>query len=148
MKKMGSSKKSPALVKVLNVLISSPSDVSAERDAVESAIQEWNNNHHKSTGIMLHPVRWETHAFPALGDRPQGILNKQIVKSAHFLMGIFGNRLGTPTGAAPSGTIEEIEEFRKTGRHVALYFSTAPVPRNVDRTQLGALEGYQRALQQ
>jgi hypothetical protein len=94
LKEMGSSKESPAVVKVLNVLISSPSDVSAERDAVESAIQEWNINHHKSTGIMLHPVRWETHAFPALGDRPQGILNRQIVKSAHFLIGIFGNRSG------------------------------------------------------
>ena len=27
---------------ILNVLIASPSDVSAERDAVESAIHEWN----------------------------------------------------------------------------------------------------------
>jgi hypothetical protein len=148
LKEMDSSKESPAVVKVFNVLISSPSDVSAEREAVESAIQEWNINHHKSTGIMLHPVRWETHAFPALGDRPQGILNRQIVKSAHFLIGIFGNRLGTPTGAAPSGTIEEIEEIRKSGRHVSLYFSNAPVPRDVDRAQWDALEDYRRSLQQ
>jgi hypothetical protein len=70
------------------------------------------------------------------------------VKSAHFLIGIFGNRLGTPTGAAPSGTIEEIEEIRKSGRHVSLYFSNAPVPRDVDRTQLDALEDYRRSLQQ
>jgi hypothetical protein len=133
---------------VLNVLISSPSDVSAECNAVESAIREWNANHHESRGIILHPVRWETHAYPAIGDRPQGILNKQIVKSAHFLIGIFGNRLGTPTGAAPSGTIEEVEEIRKSGRHVALYFSNAPVPRDVDRTQLDALENYQRSLKQ
>lgn len=49
-----------------------------------------------------------------------------------FLIGIFGNRLGTPTGAAQSGTIEEIEQFRKAGKHVALYFSTADVPRNAD----------------
>jgi hypothetical protein len=111
---------------ILNVLIASPSDVSAERDVVESAIHEWNANHHAQMGIMLHPVRWETHSYPAIGDRPQGILNKQIVKSAHFLIGIFGHRLGTPTGEAPSGTIEEIEEIRKTGRHVALYFSNAP----------------------
>ncbi len=148
LKDTDSSKESPAVVKVLNVLISSPSDVNAERDAVESAIQEWNINHHKSTGIMLHPVRWETHAFPALGDRPQGILNRQIVKSAHFLIGIFGGRLGTPTGEAPSGTIEEIEEIRKSGRHVSLYFSNAPVPRDVDRAQLDALEEYRRSLQQ
>jgi len=59
-------------------------------------------------------------------DRPQAILNRQIVDSGHLLIGIFGNRLGTPTGKAQSGTIEEIEEFRKTGRYVALYFSSAP----------------------
>ena len=142
-----SQSEAPAQVTVLNVLISSPSDVLAERDAVEEAIQEWNANHHKSTGIMLHPVRWETHAYPALGDRPQGILNKQIVQSAHFLIGIFGTRLGTPTGVAPSGTIEEIEEIRESGKHVALYFSNAPTPRSIDRAQLDALEAYQRSLQ-
>jgi len=70
------------------------------------------------------------------------------VKSAHFLIGIFGNRVGTPTGEAPSGTIEEIEEIRKSGRHVALYFSNAPVPRDVDRAQLDALEEYRRSVQQ
>jgi len=144
----GSSKDAPTVVTVLNVLISSPSDVGAERDAVESAIHEWNANHHESMGIMLHPVRWETHAYPAVGDRPQGILNRQIVKSAHFLIGIFGNRVGTPTGKAPSGTIEEIEEIRKSGRHVALYFSNAPVPRDADRSQLDALEEYRRSLEQ
>jgi hypothetical protein len=133
---------------ILNVLIASPSDVSAERDAVESAIHEWNANHHAQTGIMLHPVRWETHSYPALGDRPQGIINRQIVDSGHLLIGIFGNRLGTPTGEAQSGTIEEIERFRNNGRYVALYFSNAPVPRNADRNQLEALEKYQEQRQQ
>ena len=78
---------------------------------------------------MLHAVRWETHSYPATGERPQGIINRQIVDSGHLLIGIFGNRVGTPTGEAQSGTIEEIEEFRKTGRYVALYFSNAPIPR-------------------
>jgi hypothetical protein len=133
----------PVQASILHVLIASPSDVSAERDAVVSAIQEWNSSHYIRTGIMLHPVRWETHSYPAAGDRPQGLLNRQIVESAHFLIGIFGNRLGTPTGEAESGTIEEIEQFRITGRHVALYFSNAPVARNADRTQLEALEKYQ-----
>ncbi|MGC1659021.1 MAG: DUF4062 domain-containing protein [Candidatus Acidiferrales bacterium] len=132
---------------ILNVLIASPSDVSAERDAVEGAIQEWNANHHAETGVMLHAVRWESHSYPASGDRPQAIINRQIVDQGDFLIGIFGNRLGTPTGAAQSGTIEEIEQFRKAGKHVALYFSTADVPRNADRDQLKALEDYQRERQ-
>jgi hypothetical protein len=138
----------PARATILNILISSPSDVPTERDAVESAIHEWNANHHLETGIILLPVRWETHSYPASGDRPQAILNRQIVDSGHLLIGIFGNRLGTPTGKAQSGTIEEIEEFRKTGRYIALYFSGAPVPSDVDRNQFEALEEYKRQRQQ
>lgn len=133
---------------ILNVLIASPSDVSAEREVVKSAIDEWNASHYARMGIMLHPVRWETHSYPAPGDRPQAILNKQIVEPAHFLIGIFGNRLGSPTGEAQSGTIEEIEQFRKTGRYVALYFSNAAVPRNADRDQFEALVKYQAERQQ
>jgi hypothetical protein len=140
-------RRQPLRATILNVLIASPSDVSAERDAVESAIQEWNGNHHERMGIMLQAVRWETHSYPASGDRPQAILNKQIVESGDVLIGIFGYKLGTPTGKAQSGTIEEIEEFRKAGKYVALYFSTGDVPRRADRDQLKALEDYQRERQ-
>lgn len=74
-------------------------------------------------------------------------INKQIVESGDILIGIFRYRLGTPTGEAQSGTIEEIEEFRKAGKYVALYFSTADVPRNADRAQLEALETYKKERQ-
>jgi hypothetical protein len=132
---------------ILNVLIASPSDVSEEREVVTNAVLAWNAANCASTGIMLNAVRWETHSYPASGDRPQAILNKQIVEQGDFLIGIFGNRLGTPTGDSQSGTIEEIEIFRKSGKHVALYFSTANVPRDADRDQLEALESYQRERQ-
>jgi len=114
---------------------------------VERVILEWNASHLESMGVMLHPVRWESHAFPASGDRPQAILNKQIVESGDVLIGIFGYKLGTPTGRAQSGTIEEIEEFRKAGKYVALYFSSADVPRSADRGQLEALEAYKKERQ-
>jgi len=129
---------------VFNVLIASPSDVSEERDVVTAAIYAWNAANYSATGIMLNPVRWETHSFPESGDRPQAIVNRQIVDEGDLLIGIFGNRLGTPTGTAQSGTIEEIERFRRAGKHVALYFSTADVPRSADRNELAALEKYQR----
>jgi hypothetical protein len=134
---------------VLNVLIASPSDVNQEKDAVIAAIHDWNatNSHPDTLNILLQPIRWETHSFPESGDRPQALLNRQIVTRGDFLIGIFGTRLGTPTGVADSGTIEEIEEFRKAGKYVALYFSNAPVPRDVDRKQLEALELYKKARQ-
>lgn len=132
---------------VLNVLIASPSDINEERDVVTQSIYQWNDAHFSTTGIVLTPVRWESHSYPASGARPQAIVNKQIVESGDILIGIFGYKLGTPTGAAQSGTIEEIEEFRKAGKHVALYFSTADIPRNADRSQLAALETYKKERQ-
>ena len=132
---------------VLNILIASPSDVTEERDVVERVLHAWNASHFERMGVMLRPVRWESHAYPASGDRPQAIINKQIVESGDILIGIFGYRLGTPTGEAQSGTIEEIEEFRKAGKYVALYFSTADVPRSADRAQLEGLEAYKRQRQ-
>jgi hypothetical protein len=143
----GTCRKMPRTAIILNVLIASPSDVGQERNVVTEAIHAWNAAHYQTTGTMLHAVRWETHSYPASGDRPQAILNKQIVESGDILIGIFGYKLGTPTGTAQSGTIEEIEEFRKAGKYVALYFSKADVPRSADRDQLKALEDYQRERQ-
>jgi hypothetical protein len=137
----------PVQAKILNVLIASPTDVIAERDAVVSAISEWNASHHVTTGIMLHPVRGETHSYPATGQHLQSVFNKQIVDSAHLLIGLFGNRIGTPIGEAQSGTIAEIEQFRKSGRYVGLYFSEGAAPEEAGREQLEALEAYRLSLQ-
>ena len=47
------------------VLIASPSDLTDERQAVTDAINEWNAEHASAEGVVLLPVRWETHARPA-----------------------------------------------------------------------------------
>jgi len=130
---------------VLSVLIASPSDVGKERDVVSEVMHEWNAVHSRRMGISLEPIRWETHTFPASGERPQEIIDKQIVDNCDFVIGIFGVRIGTPTGEAQSGTIEEIERLRKQGKHISLYFSNAPVPRDADRQQFEALQQYQEA---
>lgn len=129
---------------VLSVLIASPSDVSEERNAAVAAITEWNAAHSRRMKISLEPVRWETHSYPASGERPQGIINQQIVDDCDFLIGIFGLRVGTPTGKAQSGTIEEIERFRERGKHIALYFSIGLLPRDHDSDQLRALNEYHK----
>ncbi len=128
---------------VIRVVVASPSDVKEEREVVTNTLGAWNAAHLDATGIVLVPVKWETHSYPATGDRPQAFVNRQIIDSADLLIGIFGYRLGTPTGAAQSGTIEEIERFRASGKYVALYFSTSNVPRDTDFEQLKALHNYQ-----
>lgn len=126
--------------KVLQVLIASPSDVQVERDAIEDAIHKWNALNGGPLGIFLLPVRWETHARPGLGDRPQGLINSQLADMCDMLVGCFWTRLGSPTGEAASGTVEEIDRLRRKGAPVLLYFSNQPaVPSTIDTDQLGAL---------
>jgi hypothetical protein len=99
------------------ILIASPSDVIAERDIGSTCARDWNSAH-ASSGIQVRDVRWELDAIPAIRDRPQAIINDQLVDSADILIGIFKARIGTPTGMAASGTIEEIERFVAAGRPV------------------------------
>jgi hypothetical protein len=132
---------------VLRVFIASPSDVNAEREVIANVVGRWNAVHSVSTGIVLEPVRWETHAHPDAGAPPQEIINHQIVDDSDIVVGIFWTRLGTPTPKAESGTTEEIERLRSRNKHVLLYFSTAPLPQQHDREQFLKLQAYKATLQ-
>jgi hypothetical protein len=127
------------------VLIASPGDLETERDTVDEVIRHWNSSH-RATGIILQPLRWELDSVPALGDRTQGVINKQLVDNADFVVALFSTRLGTPTGVAVSGTAEEIERLRRMGKHVMVYFSNAPVPRDHNPEQLRLLNEYKQKL--
>jgi hypothetical protein len=132
---------------VLSILISSPSDVEAECATVRSAVYDWNSTHSQDIGIVLEPIQWQTHAYPESGDRPQALINKQVVDQADMVIAVFGHRVGTPTGAAESGTIEEIERLRKRGKRVAVYFSTAPIPHDHDPEQFRRVNEYRQSLE-
>lgn len=133
----------PYTVNVYRVLIASPSDVADERLAIPDVIYGWNALHSFDFKAVLLPVKWETHATPLMGERPQSIINKQLVNESDILVGVFWTRLGTPTGKADSGSVEEINEFRSKGKPVLLYFSNAPVlPRSVDVEQYDKLKDF------
>ena len=133
---------------VYNVMIASPGDVPNERNIVRDVVHEWNTIHSRDRNIVLLPVGWETHSMPTLGDRPQKIINDQILKHADLLVAVFWTRLGTPTGEAPSGTIEEIEEHLAANKPAMIYFSSAPVrPDSVDEEQYSALRQFKADIQ-
>lgn len=112
---------------VYRILIASPSDIVEEQEAIPEVIRDWNVANSLFRSVYLEPVSFETHASPQMGDRPQAIVNRQLVSTCDILIGIFWTRLGTDTGVAASGTVEEIEEFRKASKPVLLYFSSVPV---------------------
>lgn len=118
------------------VLIASPSDLEAERRVATDAINDWNAQHAAAEMVVLLPVKWETHATPETGVRPQGIINRQLVSTSDLLIGMFWTRLGTNTGIAESGTVEEIDQFVSTGKPAMLYFSSRPIdPNKIDLKQ-------------
>jgi hypothetical protein len=132
---------------VLNVMVASPSDVPQERVIVRDVIAEWNAVHAKDRKTVLMPFGWETHATPEMGDRPQAIINGQLLKEADLLVAIFWTRIGSPTGTAKSGTVEEIEEHIGAGKPAMIYFSSAPVrPDSIDEKQYSALREFKESL--
>jgi len=133
---------------VLRVMIASPSDIPDARDAVEAAINDWNNANAKNKQVVLLPWRWETSSVPVLGDHPQSLINAQGVDESDIVFALFGSRLGSPTPDAVSGTVEEVERAVGSGKPVHLYFSTAALPNNVDTRQLDGLREFRAEISQ
>jgi len=120
----------------IKILIASPSDVSKERDIAEKVIGQWNIVNSDERKLTLEAVLWESHSAPESGDRIQGILNTQIVDACDAAIGIFWTRIGTHTGVAQGGAVEEIERLEKNGKPVMIYFSLDDLPHDVDVEQL------------
>ena len=127
---------------ILRVVVGSPGDVEIERKAARDAIYSWNDHNAHHYGAVLLPVLWETHAIPELGDRPQAIINRQLIETSQILVCIFWSRLGTPTGEADSGTVEEIMKFMDSGNPVLVYFCTKRLPQTFDPNQWSRLQEF------
>jgi len=139
----------PYTARVVEVMIASPGDLGPERQVIRELLHEWNAIYARERKLVVLPVGWETHASPRLGDRPQEVINEQILHSCDLLVGVFWTRLGTPTGEAASGTVEEIEKHVASGKPAMLYFSNAPVhPDSVDPAQYQALKQFREKLMQ
>lgn len=129
--------------RVFKILIASPSDVQEEREIAVKTIQEWNDLNSSERQVVLLPLRWETHSAPEYGKRPQEVINRQVVDHCDLLVGVFWTRIGSPTGLADSGTIEEIERVASQGKPIMLYFSQAKQdPDKIDVEQLSKLRRF------
>jgi hypothetical protein len=116
----------PRNADVYDVFIASPGDAGVERGIISDVILSWNAVFSKTKSVVLQPIKWETHIHPALLGRPQKIINEKILMESDLLISVFRHRLGSSSGAYISGTIEEIEEFRRAGKSVLLYFFDTP----------------------
>lgn len=63
-------KNMPRTESVVTVFISCPSDDSAEREILDTVINELNKTWSRTLGIRFEPIMWETHSRPAFGNDP------------------------------------------------------------------------------
>jgi len=119
----------PEKVLLFRLFVGAPSDVIQEVQTIEELITEWNRTQGPSAQTRLEFANWRTHSYPAAGNRPQAIINKQVVDRSDIIVGIFRERFGSPTGRAESGTVEEIQRGIRRGRAVMVYFATSPDPK-------------------
>jgi hypothetical protein len=132
---------------VYNVMVASPSDLGEERKVARKTIIDWNNLHSWARQIVLLPKTWEFNTTPTMGERPQEIINQQVLKNADLLVGIFWTRIGTPTGKAISGTVEEINEHIGLGKPAMLYFSSRAPQELLDIEQLNGVKALKKEYQ-
>jgi hypothetical protein len=102
---------------ILNVFISSPSDVVEDRDTVEEIIEEVSKTLSSKVGVRLVPLRWETDVTPNIGTDPQNVINAAVGGNYDVFVGIMGARFGDPTPRFGSGTEEEFTQAYE--KHIA-----------------------------
>src|SRR5260370_13156882 len=116
----------PETIQLFRVLLAAPSDVTEEHALVADAIRDWNVQHGDGAEARVELMNWRTHAHPDSGRRPQALINRQFADRADVVLAIFWRRLGSRTGKATSGTVEEIERALRRGKKVMVYFSQRP----------------------
>ncbi len=143
----------PRHVTEFTVLISSPNDLQADRDAVEEVIDELNELL-RSRSIRLRAWRWEKSATPGIGDEGQDVVRRSYrIDEFDLVIGLLGAKLGTPTSGAPSGTVSEIREaIAMDGRrfdnfHVQVYFKNESLNvHQIDVSEISRLQEFKQEL--
>src|SRR5690349_11836601 len=92
------------------VFLASPGDVKAERQHVRTFFDDYNRSTAHLWNVRFDVVDWENYATIGVG-RPQQLITQQTLDrfkdSLALVIGIMGQRFGSPSGDSDSGTEEE-----------------------------------------
>ena len=67
-------------VAIYDLLISCPGDVTGYLQLIKEAVDNFNKLYGSLNNIQVSIKHWSTDSFPESGDKPQELLNKQIVR--------------------------------------------------------------------
>jgi bifunctional DNA-binding transcriptional regulator/antitoxin component of YhaV-PrlF toxin-antitoxin module len=123
----------PQNVSHLRVVLASPGDVKAERNGFARLVDQINNDTGRRAGVQFELWTWETDAKPGFHpEGPQGGIDQVLrIEECDLFVGIFWNRIGTPTPAGKTGTEHEFATayttWKKTKRpEILFYFNQKP----------------------
>ena len=134
-------------LELVKLTLCGPSDVAKEIDIAKKVIDDWNRLNAEARGLTVKHQHWLSDTYPDASERGQGNVNKLIIDEAQILVAVFWWRIGTPTGEAESGTVEEIRRGIQLGRKVLVYFSDLePIPTNADKQQVDKLWSFRQEL--
>lgn len=130
-------------ITVYDLLISCPGDVSDYVNIVNECVDGFNRTLGDINNAKIEAKHWSTDSFPESGDKPQELLNKQIVRGCDAAIAIFWTKFGTPTDKYGSGTEEEIEEMLSAKKQIFLYFVNEPInPSELDQKQYNKIKEF------
>lgn len=109
----------PQQISQYHVFLASPGDVGAERQHVRQFFESYNRQIAQLWNVRFEVVDWENYSTIGVG-RPQELITQQTLEkyrdSLALVIGIMGQRFGSPTGKAESGTEEEFN-WAMTSHH-------------------------------
>jgi len=135
---------------VLSIFVSSPGDVSEDREKVLSAISAWNQRNGISRNVFFNPLTWEGVVAPDISESGQEVINEQIGANYDIYLGLMWGRFGSPTKNAQSGTEDEFDQA--VARHragerlaVAFLFNGQPIPQDIlDGAQFQKVQDFKK----
>jgi len=102
----------PHILHEYHVFLASPGDMEPERQEVRSFFEAYNRHTASRWNVRFTVVDWENYSTIGVG-RPQELISQQTLErfknSLALVVGLMGQRFGSPTGTHESGTEEEFE---------------------------------------
>jgi hypothetical protein len=142
--------------KVLQIFVSSPSDVPDEREICRKVVAELQRDKLRAKSLQISPFFWEDDLVPGVGADAQAVVNESLAAANdepvafRIVVCMLSTRLGTKTRFALSGTAEEVVrsllDATAEGGRLLLYVSDRPVaPSKIDTAQLNGVRRFLEA---
>ncbi|MGE3536554.1 MAG: SUMF1/EgtB/PvdO family nonheme iron enzyme [Candidatus Tectimicrobiota bacterium] len=132
-----------AQIELLRIVVASPSDVQAEREAVDEIVQELNRTIAAQHAFRCEVSRWEVDGAPGMHPAgPSGLIEPVLdLEHCALVLGIFWKVFGTPVQDALSGTEHALRRayalWQQQGQpQIMLYFKQQPyMPQSLEEIE-------------